>query len=532
LKDKRKPMPAPIIIVEKPADFRWAGAQYRIMTLEDYLKTGLDGAGHRRKLVNFCRDYSYLGAGYYCSLLAEARGDRVTPGLDDLLELGQRQHYAHRIGELNRLLEPPADLPRSIDSFAVHSYFGRVEDAGFARLAARAFELFRCPLMEITCERAGEGSWQIAAIKPLDPRQVPPERDRLFLDALESFTHRLWRRARPGIAARLDLAILHDPKDPLPPSRRETLEHMGRIAETMGIATHLIEKRDFARLTQFDALFIRETTAVPHHTFRFAKQAERAGMPVIDDPASILRCTNKVFLAELLRGHGLPTPRTSLVTKRTLDRFAERFDQPVVLKIPDGSFSQGVKRATSADEFGQIARDMLRQSEIILAQEFMYTPFDWRIGVLAGKAIFAARYFMCDQHWQILQHGADGSHVEGRTQAVAIGAVPAAVRDMAVAAARLIGDGFYGVDLKETEAGVFIIEINDNPNLDQGMEDRAAGDAVYRALLDRFVTLFEQRAGRGPAPPTSGCEMIRFPVAAQPKPANLLPFRPLAGDRH
>src|SRR6202012_4180106 len=144
------------------------------------------------------------------------------------------------------------------------------------------------------------------------------------------------------------------------------------IAESQAIRTHLIERKDFARLTQFDALFIRETTAVPHHTFRFAKAAERAGMPVIDDPASILRCTNKVFLAELLRGHGLPTPRTHLLTKSTLTRFAERFDQPVVLKIPDGSFSQGVKRAGDAAEFSRIAQDMLRQSEIILAQEFMY----------------------------------------------------------------------------------------------------------------------------------------------------------------
>ncbi|GGF30821.1 hypothetical protein GCM10011611_41120 [Aliidongia dinghuensis] len=489
-------MSGPIIIVEKRADFRWDDPHNRVITFEDYLKSG-DGAGRRRKVVNLCRDTAYLGVGYYCSLLAEARGERVTPGLDDLLELGRKRHYAHRIGELNRLLEAPVDLPRSIGSFAVHVYFGRVEDAGFARLALRAFELFRCPLMEIAFERV-DGIWSVSAIRPLDPRDVPPERDRLFLDALDAYTHRLWRRARSAPAARLDLAILHDPDDPMPPSRRETLQHMGRIAETMGIATHLITRRDLARLTQFDALFIRETTAVPHHTFRFAKKAERAGMPVIDDPASILRCTNKVFLAELLRGHGLPTPRTQLLTKATVAPFAERFDQPAVLKIPDGSFSQGVKRAAGADEFTAIAQDMLRQSEIILVQEFMYTPFDWRIGVLAGEPLFAARYFMCDAHWQIMQHGADGSHVEGRTQAVPLDRVPAAVRDTAVAAARLIGDGFYGVDLKETDAGVFIIEINDNPNLDRGMEDGVAGDAVYLALLQRFMTLFEQRAGREP----------------------------------
>lgn len=34
-------------------------------------------------------------------------------------------------------------------------------------------------------------------------------------------------------------------------------------------------------------------------------------------------------------------------------------------------------------------------------------------------------------------------------------------------------DGLYGVDLKETADGVFVIEVNDNPKLDHGWEDSA-----------------------------------------------------------
>ena len=57
-------MPGPIIIVEKRADFRWDDPHNRVITLEDYLKSGPDGGGRRRKIVNFCRDTAYLGAGY------------------------------------------------------------------------------------------------------------------------------------------------------------------------------------------------------------------------------------------------------------------------------------------------------------------------------------------------------------------------------------------------------------------------------------------------------------------------------------
>ncbi len=59
------------------------------------------------------------------------------------------------------------------------------------------------------------------------------------------------------------------------------------------------------------------TGSAQHHTFRFARKTEREGLPVIDDSASILRCTNKMFLADLLRANEVPTPRTWFVTRRS-----------------------------------------------------------------------------------------------------------------------------------------------------------------------------------------------------------------------
>lgn len=46
---------------------------------------------------------------------------------------------------------------------------------------------------------------------------------------------------------------------------------------------------------------------------RFARRAALDGQVVIDDPESILRCTNKVFLAELLERHRIGTPKTMIV---------------------------------------------------------------------------------------------------------------------------------------------------------------------------------------------------------------------------
>ena len=84
-------------------------------------------------------------------------------------------------------------------------------------------------------------------------------------------------------------------------------------------------------------------------------------------------------------------------------------------------------------------------------------------------------------------------------QAVPLEAVPAEVLAAAVNSARLVGNSFYGVDLKSTAAGVYVIEINDNPNLDAGVEDADQGDALYITLLSHFLQQVESRYVSTPA---------------------------------
>lgn len=490
-----------VIIVEKRSDFRWDDPSSRVVTAEAFISEQGRPGRPPRKVINLCRSHDYLGIGYYCSLVAEARGERVTPSVETLVDLQQRASPAAVLGELSRAIGPIANLPRSVSALTLQVYFGQTEDPEWTELARKAFEYFRCPLLELGLEHpAASAGWQVTAVKALDLRDVDPSRDAQFVAALEAYTRRVWRPAALRSAPRMDLAILHDPKDPLPPSNRRTLDHLVRIGQDMKIGVELIEKRDWARLTQFDALLIRETTAVAHHTFKFAKRAFEAGMPVIDDPQSILRCTNKAYLAELLRGNGVATPRTQLLTRRTLAGFEHGLAYPVVLKVPDGAFSRNVKKADDWKQFHALAQAMLKESAIILVQEFMYTDFDWRIGVLDGRPLFAARYFMCDAHWQILKHTADGQHIEGRTEAVALDRVPAAVIDAAVASSKLIGRGWYGVDLKQAPAGVFVIEVNDNPNLDCGVEDAQAGEMPYRQLLGHLLACHEAGFAGATAP--------------------------------
>jgi glutathione synthase/RimK-type ligase-like ATP-grasp enzyme len=193
-------------------------------------------------------------------------------------------------------------------------------------------------------------------------------------------------------------------------------------------------------------------------------------------------------LAELLQGNGVPTPKTVIVASvKELDALESQLSYPMVLKIPDGSFSRGVAKVADRVELERMVRGMLEDSDLILAQEFMYTAYDWRVGVLDGEPLFVTQYMMARKHWQIVRHTEGQRPLEGGFKTMPIAATPREVVEVAVRAARLIGSGLYGVDIKADERGVFVIEVNDNPNLVHDVEDAAEGDAVWRRLAGWFL---------------------------------------------
>ena len=189
-------------------------------------------------------------------------------------------------------------------------------------------------------------------------------------------------------------------------------------------------------------------------------------------------------------------PATEILYKerpQDFERVGERLGFPLVLKIPDGCFSRGVIKVESQQALLEATAELFEHSVLLLAQEFFYTEYDWRIGVLNRKPIFACQYFMSKGHWQIYNHKAQAGEVNGLCRAVPVEQAPPEVVKLAVDTARLIGQGLYGVDLKQTGDRVLVIEVNDNPNLDAGTEDAVLGNALYQRVLQAFVQRLERK---------------------------------------
>jgi glutathione synthase/RimK-type ligase-like ATP-grasp enzyme len=479
-----------IVVVESLKDWHPDYPRIPVVTARDYLSKPDYLKTKDLRIINLCRSYRYLSLGYYCSLLAEPRSHRVIPSVRTLTSLSSKSIYSLNVEDLDGLIQRSLKKrPAGTDqSFELPIFFGRSEDPDLQDLARQIFDLFRCPLLKV--EFRYQGKWHLDTVKavPLNGLASGPHRQ-FFIDALTGYLAKPWRVRRARNAARWDLAILRNPAEKMPPSNASALQKFIKAGKRQGVDVELIDKKDYERLAEYDALFIRETTAIDHYTYRFAKKAQIDGLVVIDDPDSILKCTNKVYLAELMAAHRIPAPKTRILQKGDPESLGagDEIGFPVVLKIPDGSFSRGVFKADTASQFRELTEKLFKESDLILAQEFLYTQFDWRIGIFNGQALFACQYFMSRAHWQVVKHEASGRSVEGGFKTLAIEDAPKPVVDTALRLAGLIGDGLYGVDIKQNESGVYVIEINDNPNLDAGIEDQVLGDRLYDLVIGEFV---------------------------------------------
>jgi glutathione synthase/RimK-type ligase-like ATP-grasp enzyme len=483
-----------ILVVEKSSDWPDHFPRLPLVLAKDYLTGGEYPSGRRLRIINLCRSYRYASLGYYCSLLAEARGHRVIPTVRTIQDLSRRSIYSLLTRELDEQVESTISaqgLSPDTRQITMDVYFGRCAFPDLQDLALQVFEGFRAPALRVTLKY--KGGWRITGIRPVKLKSLDKEEEIRFLGALKGYMSKPWRQPRTRRPPKYDLAILHDPQEPLPPSDPVALRLFVEAAKSLGVDAELIQKKDYGRIAEYDALFIRETTAIDHHTFRFARKAQSEGLVVIDDPDSILCCTNKVFLEELLRANRVPTPKTLILGKGQQKRLEAEMSFPMILKIPDGSFSRGVYKAENRKELKDICKRLFKDSDLILAQEYMYTEFDWRVGILDRKPLFVCKYLMSSGHWQIYEHTGPGEAATGGFETLAVEDAPKAVVRTALRAASLIGDGLYGVDLKQTPKGVFVIEVNDNPSIDEAVEDLVLGKELYRRVMQSFVNRLERQ---------------------------------------
>ncbi len=477
-----------LIVTDHSYDWKDYFPSEQVVTVDQYL--AMTGKNHLKNIqvVNLCRDYEYMGTGYYCSLLAEARGHRVIPRVMAINDIQQPFFLSSRALDLGSEVS-------DTDQISCKIYFGRTSEKSLEKFARRLFELFMVPIVEIEVTKQ-KGKWHLTKIAPFAFQNLEDQEQDFFIESLELFSSKVWKRPKQDKKYRYDIAMLVDKEEKLPPSDSVALNHFKKAANRLGMRLEMISPDDLSRLGEFDGLFIRATTNISNYTYRFAKTAEKMGLIVMDDSESIMKCTNKVFLTELLKKNNVPAPESVIVqsfNEQWKEQLMDALEFPMVLKIPDGAFSKGVIKVRNEEELEKEAALLFEKSALILAQAFMPTPFDWRIGIINRHPIFSCKYMMSRGHWQIYQHHNSGRVSSGGFETLDLKQVPKQVIETAVKAANLIGNGLYGVDLKEIDGQVYVIEVNDNPSIDHHVEDAFLGDILYDRIMTEFLRRIQLR---------------------------------------
>lgn len=478
-----------VLVTDAPESWTFLSHLAPVVHVLDYLSSEEYYQTKSIRVINLCQSYNYQTIGYYVSLLAQARDHKTIPSvlnIQDVLSNSLSKQISHEIDEeLNHSLH---DIKGT--EFILSVYFGQNMAKRHANLAKKLHSLFPLPLIRFTLSKKKQ--WFIKKVTLLSATEVPLQHEAFMRQAAETyFTKKRFHQWRKKQRFH-DLAILVDSTELNAPSDKKALELFVNAGESMGLNVDFIDKNDAKSIAEYDALFIRATTSVNHYTYRLARRAIQENLVVIDDPQSIVKCTNKVYLAELMRSHQVLTPDTIFLSR--YDKEFPPIEFPCVLKRPDSAFSHGVVKFNDIKELQKSIGQFFKTSDLLLIQPFIPTEFDWRIGVLDNKPLFACRYYMAKGHWQIY-NWKSVHEVEGEFDTIPLHEAPEAVIKTALKATRLIGDGLYGVDIKSHGDKHYVIEVNDNPNIDSNVEDQILGDALYEQIMAVFLQRIRRKHG-------------------------------------
>jgi len=260
-------------------------------------------------------------------------------------------------------------------------------------------------------------------------------------------------------------------------------------AENLGHEVYFIFPTEIKKIAGLDGLFIRSRTDSMNISYVAARIAELNGIPVIDDPDSIRICSDKINMYLHLMKHDVPMPKTIFIKKgevtlENLEEIFKMFNPPMILKEPSTSFSARVERVYTKEEFIKVSRRFIKLSDWVVVQEFINSRFDWRIGILNGEFLYACKYIIPNETFKI-QASVNGHLVYCDVESVPKELVPKEIIDLGIKAGKAIGSGLYGIDIKENNGNLYVIEVNDNPSLDGG-EDKNYPD-IYEKIISRLM---------------------------------------------
>jgi len=180
----------------------------------------------------------------------------------------------------------------------------------------------------------------------------------------------------------------------------------------------------------------------------------REGLIIINHPSAIEKAVDKYYTLSLLKDSGLPVPRT-IATRSIKDaiRAFKDFGGEAIVKPLFGSRGIGTARISDADVAERVFRTLKFYRHVIYIQEYIpHGNKDVRTFVVGNEIISSMRRI--SDSWKTnISKGAKPTKMK----------IEGDIKEMSLRAAKAIGCEIAGVDLMETNKGLFILEVNSQP---------------------------------------------------------------------
>jgi RimK family alpha-L-glutamate ligase len=180
----------------------------------------------------------------------------------------------------------------------------------------------------------------------------------------------------------------------------------------------------------------------------------REGLIIINHPSAIEKAVDKYYTLSLLRDSGLPVPRT-IATRSIKDaiRAFKNFGGEAIVKPLFGSRGIGTARISDADVAERVFRTLRFYRHVIYIQEYIpHGNNDIRTFVVGDKII--SSMLRVSNSWKTnISKGAKPTKIK----------IGKEVEELSLKAAKTIGCEIAGVDLIDTDEGLFLLEVNSQP---------------------------------------------------------------------
>ena len=152
----------------------------------------------------------------------------------------------------------------------------------------------------------------------------------------------------------------------------------------------------------------------------------------------------------------------------------------MIIKEPSTSFSLRVEKVMDIAGFFRVARRFITfgmDRRPAVRAEHVRLAGRW----LGGKLLYVCKYTIPSVTFKI-QASVNGNMVYAASN-MPEEKVPPHVIQLGIDAAEAIGNGLYGVDIKNNNGDACVIEVNDNPSLESGEDAHYPGLRTHRQSL-------------------------------------------------